>query len=67
MYNDETVEAGSGFPALVRFEKNEAGAPLAVFITGGEVLRASPTVILKDGHPISCAIGSRKRAIQPLH
>ena len=25
------------------------------------------SVILKDGHPISCAIGSRKRAIQPLH
>src|ERR1700733_10497172 len=31
------METGTGFPALVRFEKNEAGAPLAVFITGGGV------------------------------
>jgi hypothetical protein len=46
MYNDETVEAGSGFPALVRFEKNEAGAPLAVFITGGGVFAR-----IAYGHP----------------
>ena len=37
MYPDETMETGAGFPALVRFEKNDEGAPLAVFITGGGV------------------------------
>jgi hypothetical protein len=65
MYPNETMETGAGFPALVRFEKNDEGAPLAVFITGGGVFAASPTVIPEGGRPISCAIGSRKQAIRP--
>src|ERR1700679_3845114 len=40
------METGAGFPALVRFEKNEAGAPLAVFITGGGVFAR-----IAYGHP----------------
>lgn len=35
MYPDETMETGAGFPALVRFEKNDAGAPLFARIDYG--------------------------------
>jgi hypothetical protein len=46
VYPDETMETGAGFPALVRFEKNDEGAPLAVFITGGGVFAR-----IAYGHP----------------
>jgi hypothetical protein len=35
VYPDETMETGAGFPALVRFEKNDAGAPLFARIDYG--------------------------------